>query len=37
LKKVFPGKEVINVTDDSDLDVFSKIGCKQFWEERKSV
>ncbi len=35
LKKVFPGKEVINITDDSNLDVFLKIGCKKFWEERK--
>jgi hypothetical protein len=35
LKTVFPGKEVINVTDNSDLDVFPKVGCKQFWKERK--
>jgi len=35
LKKVFPGREVINVTDDSDLDVFPKIGCEEFWKERK--
>lgn len=35
LKKEFPGCEIINVTDDSNLDVFQKIGCKQFWSERK--
>ena len=34
LKKVFPGREVINITDNSDLDIFPKVGCKQFWEER---
>jgi len=37
LKKVFPGKEVINITDDSDLDIFPKVGCEQFWKERKSI
>ncbi len=35
LRKVFPGKEVINVTDDSDLDIFPKVGCDEFWKERK--
>lgn len=35
LDKVFPGREVINITDDSDLNVFPKISCKQFWNERK--
>lgn len=35
LKKLFPGREVINITDDSDLDIFPKISCKQFWSERK--
>ena len=35
LKKIFPGREIINITDDSDLDVFPKIGCEQFWKERK--
>ena len=34
LKKVFPGREIINVTDDSDLDIFPKVGCKEFWKER---
>jgi len=34
LKKLFPGREVINVTDNSDLDVFPKIGREQFWKER---
>ena len=36
LKKVFPGKEVINITDDSDLDTFRKMGCEEFWKGRKS-
>lgn len=36
LKKVFSGREIINITDDSDLDIFPKIGCKKFWDERKS-
>ncbi len=30
----FPGKEIINITDDSDLNVFPKIGIKKFWSER---
>lgn len=37
LKKKFSGREIINVTDNSDLDVFPKVGCKQFWEERAKV
>ena len=36
LKKVFPGREIINITDDSDLDIFPKVGVEKFWEERKS-
>ena len=35
LKKKFPGREIINVTDDSDLDLFPKIACEKFWVERK--
>ena len=35
LKRLFPGREVINVTDDSDLDVFPKVGCSEFWTKRK--
>ena len=35
LKTVFPGREIINVTDDSDLDVFPKVGCEKFWKERR--
>ncbi len=31
----FPGAEVFNVTDNSLLDVFPKIGVKEFWENRK--
>lgn len=36
LKKLFSDREVINVTDNSDLDIFPKVSCKQFWNERKS-
>jgi hypothetical protein len=34
LEKNFPGVEVINVTDDSDLVVFPKVSAKKFWKER---
>ena len=37
LKSKFPGKKIINVTDDSNLNCFPKIGCKRFWQERKKV
>lgn len=37
LIKKFPGKEIINVTDNSDLNYFPKVSCKQFWNERKKV
>lgn len=36
-KKLFPGREIINVTDNSDLDVFPKVGCEEFWKERVKV
>ena len=36
LPKVFPGREIINITDDSRLNLFQKIGVKQFFEERRS-
>ncbi len=35
LGRVFPGREIINVTDDSRLDCFPKVGCDTFWNERK--
>lgn len=28
--------EIINVTDNSDLDLFLKISCQKFWKERRS-
>ena len=34
LPKKFPGREIINVTDDSSLNKFRKIGVKKFWTER---
>jgi len=34
LERVFPGREIINVTDDSDLDCFPKVNREQFWKER---
>lgn len=36
LGKKFPGVQIINVTDDSDLNLFSKIGVDEFWKERKT-
>ena len=36
LKNKFPGQEVINVTDDSDLNVFQKVSATEFWKERKT-
>jgi hypothetical protein len=35
LRQKFPGYTVINVTDDSDLQIFSKVGTKEFWDKRK--
>jgi len=34
LEKKFAGCEIINVTDDSDLDIFPKVSAKQFWSKR---
>lgn len=34
LRSKYPGIEVVNVTDDSKLNVFKKIGVKEFWEGR---
>ncbi len=31
----FPGREIINITDDSSLDVFPKVGVSEFWDNRK--
>ena len=28
--------EIINVTDNSDLDLFPKVACDTFWDERKT-
>jgi len=33
-KKKFDDREIINVTDDSALKVFPKVGVKEFWQER---
>jgi len=35
LPKKFPGVEIINVTDDSGLNLFPKIGIEEFWKERE--
>ena len=35
LEKKHPEIEIINVTDNSDLNEFPKIGVKEFWEGRK--
>ncbi len=35
LIKKHPEVEIINITDDSDLNEFPKIGVKEFWEGRK--
>ncbi len=32
----FPGVEIINVTDDSKLEVFPKVSVEDFWKERKA-
>jgi len=34
LPKEFPGIDIYNVTDDSDLNIFPKIGTKEFWKEK---
>lgn len=35
MKKCYPHVKVINVTDNSSLDLFLKIGVKEFWSTRK--
>jgi hypothetical protein len=35
LPKVFPGTEIINVSDVSDLKVFPIIGMEEFWSDRR--
>jgi hypothetical protein len=34
LPKVFPGRQIINVTDDSALQQFPKVRVSKFWNER---
>lgn len=36
LKEKFPDVEVINITDDSSLNLFPKIGVNEFWKVRKA-
>lgn len=36
-KILFPNCEVVNVSDVSKLEVFPKVGFKQFWKERNKV
>lgn len=31
----FPGSEIINITDNSSLDIFPKVGVEEFWDSRK--
>lgn len=35
LRRKFPSRQVVNVTDDSHLDVFTKVSCEEFWSKRK--
>jgi hypothetical protein len=35
LPEVFPGTEIINITDNSSINVFRKIGVEEFWKGRK--
>lgn len=38
LKVKFPGVEIINITDNSSLDLFPKVGVVEFWGgERKTA
>jgi len=37
LKEKFPNCSVVNVTDDSSLIVFPKIGTKEFWAKHQRV
>ena len=34
LKSKFPGREIFNITNDSSLDMFPKIGVNAFWSNR---
>ncbi len=34
LESKFPNREIINITDNSSLDLFPKIGVKDFWDKR---
>ncbi len=36
LKRHWSEVEVINVTDNSSLEHFEKVGVKEFWEKRKN-
>jgi len=35
LESKFPGTEIVNITDNSSLNMFSKIGVEEFWKGRK--
>lgn len=35
-KELFPGTEIINVTDDSDLNVFPKVGVKEWFSPKET-
>ena len=34
LRQLYPDRSIINVTNDSDLDVFPKINFDEFWNMR---
>lgn len=36
-RKHFSDREIINVTDDSALDIFPKVGFDEFWKTRSST
>ena len=36
LKKKFPNREVINISDSSGLDLFPIVGVDEFWKNRKA-
>lgn len=33
----FPGSEIFNITNDSDLNVFPKISCNDFWKKELKI
>jgi hypothetical protein len=35
LNEKFPEREIINITDDSDLTVFPKIGVQEYWKDKR--